>query len=229
MSSIQETDFYKSLQVDRQNRQKEDAGKRNELGKDEFMRLLLAQLEHQDPLQPTDNGEFIAQMAQFSSLEGIQSLNSTVENFSYSLQSSQALQASTLVGRSVQIKSEWAQLKEGQPVKGTLDLQSSSGDVFVAVYSAQGEYLGDINLGQQPAGQVTFEWNGLDADGEPFEDGIYQFRAYASKDGQHEGIDVYLSHNVDSVSLNSGPRGEIMLNISGMDKAIPLRDVIAIN
>lgn len=229
MSSIEKTDFYQNLQVQNQQRDAEKTSQSGELGKDDFMRLLIAQLEHQDPLEPTDNGEFIAQMAQFSSLEGISNLNSTVEQFGTNLQSTQALQASTLVGRSVQVLSDWSELQEGKPITGTIDLNNSSSDVYVAVYSGEGEYLGDISLGQREAGEASFEWNGLDTDGEPFPPGSYQFRAFSSQNGQHEGVEIYLSQNVTSVSLNSGARGEIMLNLSGLGKSVSLADVKVIN
>lgn len=227
--SIEQTDFYQSLLVDRKKAQAAQAQKSKELGKDEFMKLLIAQLENQDPLQPTENGEFIAQMAQFSSLEGITNLNQTVNQFASAMQSTQALQASTLVGRSVQVLSDVAVLEEGQKVNGSLDLQESSGDVFVAVYDSTGEYLGDINLGSQQAGSVAFEWNGLDTDGEPFPAGAYQFRAFAERNGQHEGVDLYLPQKVNSVALNAGERGEILLNLNGFDKPVSLGDVKVIN
>ena len=227
--SIEKTSFYQNLQVQNQQLEAEKAGDKNNLGKDEFMRLLIAQLENQDPLEPTDNGEFIAQMAQFSSLEGISNLNTTVESFAGSLQSTQALQASTLVGRSVQVLSNWAELQDGKAIKGTVELEDSSSDVFVAVYSGEGDYLGDISLGQRSAGDVSFEWNGLDTDGQPFPPGAYQFRAFASNGNEHEGVDLYLSQNVTSVSLNSGARGEIMLNLGGIDEPMSLSDVKVIN
>lgn len=227
--SIEKTDFYQSLQVQNQQRAAENTKKNGEMGKDEFMKLLITQLENQDPLKPTDNTEFIAQMAQFSSLEGITNLNSTVNQFATSLQSTQALQASTLVGRSVQVQTNWTELEEGKPVKGTVDLKESSSDVFVAVYSGAGEYMGDISLGQRQAGEVAFEWNGLDTDGQPFPPGAYQFRAFAAKNGEHEGVDLFLSRNVSSVALNAGARGEIMLNLTGADEPVPLRDVKIIN
>ncbi len=75
--------------------------KTNELGKDEFLNLLVAQLNNQDPLAPQDNGAFIAQLAQFSQVEGIGKLNTSMESLLSGYQSSQALQASSLVGRSV--------------------------------------------------------------------------------------------------------------------------------
>lgn len=226
--SIDTTDFYNSLLISNQT-SSTSTKKNDELGKDEFMKLLITQMEHQDPLSPQDNTQYIAQLAQFSSLEGITNLNSTVNNFAVSLQSTQALQASMLVGRSVQVMSNAAELDGEKPVRGTVALESSSSDVLVAVYSAAGEYLGDIALGSREAGDVAFEWDGLDTEGEPFEPGMYQFQAYASYDGTYEAVDLYLSQNVTSVALNAGSRGEIMLNISGMSEPVPLRDVKVIN
>lgn len=74
---------------------------KKELGKDAFLQLLVTQLKNQNPLEPQDNGEFVAQLAQFSSLEGITTLNETVSGIAGNYNSSQALQASSLVGRSV--------------------------------------------------------------------------------------------------------------------------------
>lgn len=228
--SIEATPFYQSMQVDNERRAAANRAQgSNELGKDEFMRLLVTQLENQNPLEPTDNTEFIAQLAQFSSLEGITNLNKTVEQFALGLQSTQALQASTLVGRQVQVLTNFTELKEGGEVKGTIELAHSSPDVFVAVYSGEGEYIGDISLGARQAGDIAFEWDGLDTEGEPFPPGVYQFRAFASVEGQHEVVDLYLGRNVTSVALNAGERGEIMLNISGLDQAVSLRDVKVVN
>lgn len=227
--SIEKTDFYQSLLVERKQNEATTNAKRNEMGKDEFMKLLIAQLENQDPLEPTDNTEFIAQMAQFSSLEGITNLNNTVNQFATSLQSTQALQASTLVGRSVQVLSDVALLEEGKEISGTLDLKESSGDVFVAVYASNGEYLGDIGLGSQQAGQVSFNWNGLDTDGEPFPPGAYQFRAYANNNGSNQSVELYLPQKVNSVALNAGVRGEILLNLNGYSEPVSLSQVKVIN
>jgi len=227
--SIDKTDFYQNLQVDNQRRQAEKASKGDELGKDEFMKLLITQLENQDPLEPQDNTEFIAQLAQFSSLEGITNMSNSLEQFGETLASTQALQASTLVGRQVQVLSESATLEEGRPVRGTVDIPQSTQEAFVAVYTGSGDYIGDIGLGSREKGEAAFEWDGLDTDGEPFPPGDYQFRAFTVQDGKPEQADLYLGRNVSSVALNSGQRGDIMLNISGMSDAVRLRDVKVIN
>ncbi|MBE0509915.1 MAG: flagellar hook assembly protein FlgD, partial [Gammaproteobacteria bacterium] len=75
--------------------------KTGELGQDEFMTLMLAQMKHQDPMNPMENGDFIAQLAQFRTVTGIDQLNNSFNGFSQTMQSSQALQASSLVGREV--------------------------------------------------------------------------------------------------------------------------------
>ena len=227
--SIDKTDFYQNLQVDNQKRQAEKASKGDELGKDEFMKLLITQLENQDPLEPQDNTEFIAQLAQFSSPEDITNMASSMEQFGQTLASTQALQASTLVGRQVQVLSESAKLEEGKAVQGTVDIPQSTQEAFVAVYTSGGEYIGDIGLGSREKGEAAFEWDGLDTDGQPFPPGNYQFRADTLQDGKPEQADLYLGRNVSSVALNSGRSGEIMLNISGMSDAVPLREVKVIN
>ena len=80
---------------------KQDSTQNKELGKDQFLNLLVAQLNNQNPLEPQGNGEFIAQLAQFSTVEGVEKLNSSMETILSGYQSSQALQASSLVGRKV--------------------------------------------------------------------------------------------------------------------------------
>ena len=99
ISSVQTNSVVQDLAIKTQEKNKE-------LDKNAFLELMVAQLNNQDPLNPQENGDFIAQLAQFSSVEGIDNLNSTVEVMSSSLQSSQALQASALVGRTVHVKTD---------------------------------------------------------------------------------------------------------------------------
>ena len=88
------------------------------LGKDAFLQLLVTQMQHQNPLDPQDNGEFVAQLAQFSSLEGITSLNESVTNITSAMASSQALQASSLVGRSVIVQNDKAVVDTAESFNG---------------------------------------------------------------------------------------------------------------
>ena len=91
----------------------------NELGKDQFLQLLVAQMNNQDPLSPQENGEFIAQLAQFSTVEGIDNLNGSMESLLSGYQSSQALQASSMVGRTVIVPTDQAVVDTSAGLEGS--------------------------------------------------------------------------------------------------------------
>lgn len=196
--------------------------KSTELDKNAFLELMVAQLNNQDPLNPQENGEFIAQLAQFSSVEGIENLNNTVEVMSTSLQSSQALQASALVGRTVHVLSDKSYLAPEGDVSGTIKLDRSTTSLTLDITNSAGVLVDQIDMGSQVAGDIRFEWNGKDADGVPYAAGDYFFKATANISGAPEQIDIALSANVDSVSIN--PDRSVLLNIQGRG-AVPLLDV----
>ena len=97
-----------------QKKQQEEAKKKGSLGQDEFLKLMVAQLQNQSPMKPQDNGEFLGQMAQFSTVAGLQDMQKTLDNLSNSLVSNQALEASSMVGRFVRVPGESAHLPDGE-------------------------------------------------------------------------------------------------------------------
>lgn len=193
-----------------------------ELDKNAFLELMVAQLNNQDPLNPQENGEFIAQLAQFSSVEGIENLNNTVEVMSTSLQSSQALQASALVGRRVHVLSDKSYLSADDDISGTIKLDRSTTNLTLNIANSAGVLIDQIELGSQTRGDIRFAWNGKDANGVPYPEGEYLFTAEADIGGTTEEIDLALSANVDSVSIN--PDRTVLLNIQGQG-AVPLLNV----
>ncbi len=186
-----------------------------ELGKNEFLNLLVAQLNNQDPLSPQENGEFIAQLAQFSQVEGIEKLNTSMESLLSGYQSSQALQASSLVGRKVIVPTDRAQVDTAQTFKATAVLPASSPNVWVNVYDNGGSVVNRVNLGQQSAGNVSFMWDGKDSSGNILPPGAYRFEAQASINGENKALSTMLPANVDSVTLGQNG-GELMLNLAGL-------------
>ncbi|HAQ28083.1 MAG TPA: flagellar biosynthesis protein FlgD, partial [Pseudomonas sp.] len=126
--------------------------KGNDLGKNEFLELLVAQLNNQNPLEPQENGEFIAQLAQFSQVEGIEKLNTSMETLLSGYQSSQALQASSLVGRKVIVPTDKAVVDTSETFKASMVLPVSSSNVYVNVYDDTGAVVNRISMGQQEAG-----------------------------------------------------------------------------
>lgn len=196
--------------------------KENELDKNAFLRLMVTQLNNQDPLNPQDNSEFISQLAQFSAVEGIENLNSTVEVIATSLQSSQALQASALVGRTVHVKSNRSFLVDGEVITGNVKLDASSTNLVISIMDAAGALVRRLELGSQARGNVNFRWDGLDGDGLRLQPGEYQFKAEAGAGSEARQIDLALSANVNSVTIN--PDRSVVLNLAGRG-AVALLDI----
>ncbi len=233
-------------QYDINNKQPKET-KSNELGKNEFLELMIAQLNNQNPLEPQKNAEFVAQMAQFSTVEGIQNMSSGFEALANSYKSSQALQASSLVGGAVTVDGEdTSLLRHGELVYGMADVPPGSDDLRLQITNEAGEIVENIELGYQPNGSLSFKWDGanLEVNGEmadidydkfptdedgniiPHEAGQYQFQVVGNVVGQQQNLNVHMSARVDSVTL--GENNDIVLNLAGGGTAT-MADVKQIN
>jgi len=214
------------LSIDQSSGSEKSREKSNELGQEAFLELMITQLKNQDPLSPQDNGEFVAQLAQFSSVEGIDRLNTSFDSFAGSFQSNQALQASSLVGRSVTVPTDRTLIQAGSDVSGSLELQSTSSDVTMKIYDSNGTLVENISLGAQPAGEMLFRWNGaqMEVNGKTLNwqsnnsgglpAGEYVFDVQATQNGKAVQQTTYLSANVNSVTIGNGQ--ELKLNLAGI-------------
>ncbi|MFV1873765.1 MAG: flagellar hook assembly protein FlgD [Oleiphilus sp.] len=205
---------------------KTQASGSTELGKNEFMKLMIAQMENQNPLEPQDNGAFISQLAEFSSLEEMQKISGSVNNFSSQFQSSQALQASAMVGRTVLVPASTSPLSHAGTISGVVDLEGTTSALKISILNGSGELVNQFDLGPQPAGTVPFVWDGTNNKGEQMPFDNYTIQAQSSTTAGTEQATTLLSANVNSVSIAQG--GGISLNLSGMG-AIPLEQVREIN
>ena len=186
-----------------------------ELGKDAFLQLLVTQLKNQNPLDPQDNSEFVAQLAQFSSLEGITTLNDTVSGLASSYSSSQALQASSLVGRSVIAQTDKTMVDTSKSLNGTVVVPTSVSAATVKITNSEGKTIRTLELGSQSAGNASFIWDGKDDAGKTVESGTYSFAAATAIDDQAVALITHLPATVNSVTI-SQTGGELMLNLAGM-------------
>ncbi len=173
----------------------------SELGKNEFMELMIAQLKNQNPLEPQDNGEFISQLAQFSSLEEMQGVSRSVDELGSQFRSTQALQASAMVGRTVLAPSEFGILGGEGQITGTIQVPASTGGLRVSIESQSGERVRQIDLGASQAGVASFQWDGKDGNGNALPPGPYRIVAEGSYPSGTEQLATMVSANVDSVSL----------------------------
>lgn len=189
--------------------------KSNSIGQDEFLKLMMTQLKSQDPMKPLESGEFLSQIAQFSTVSGIQDLQASFKTLSGSIYSNQALQASSLVGRTVLVPSGSAALASGGSVSGAVDLTTSTSQLVVGVYDGTGQLVRRISLGPQAAGQVSFAWDGLTDAGTTAASGTYRVRAEAEVGGQAVAMDTLVASKVESVVLGRQDGG-IQLNLTGL-------------
>ncbi|ORL49099.1 flagellar hook assembly protein FlgD [Pseudomonas putida] len=207
--------YLTSLQQQRSKTDSSTGAAGSALGKDAFLQLLVTQMKNQNPLDPQENGEFVAQLAQFSSLESMQSLNDSVTYIAAGLQSSQALQASSLVGRNVIVQTDKAVVDTSKDMKGTVNLTSSSTATSVGIYDKDDNLVRTLDLGTQKAGKVDFTWNGLNDDGEAAPAGTYTFKATASIDGKATAMTTNLPASVTSVTMGTNG-SEMTLNLAGL-------------
>lgn len=189
-------------------------GKSAELGQEDFLKLMTTQLQNQDPMAPMENGDFLAQIAQFSTVSGIQDLQASFEKLSQSLVSNQALQASGLVGRSVLAPTGIAALGQDGGIRGSVQVPASSSDVQVTIHAANGETIRRLSLGSQPAGSAQFQWDGLKEDGTRAAPGSYFVAASGQYEDQQAALDTLLASEVESVTL--GGDGGLLLDLRGI-------------
>lgn len=131
---------------------------------DRFLKLLVAQLNNQDPMNPMDNAQMTSQMAQINTVTGIQQLNQTVKSLTDQFASLQMMQAAPLVGKNVLIEGNAIHLDNGVG-KGAIDLPLAANNVKVEILTAGGQSVGTVNLGSLSAGRHNFEWDGSNASG----------------------------------------------------------------
>ncbi|MCC6201965.1 MAG: flagellar hook assembly protein FlgD [Gammaproteobacteria bacterium] len=195
-----------------------------ELGQDEFFKLMITQLKNQDPMKPMENGEFLAQIAQFSTVNGITSLQQSFATLASSLQSGQALQASTMVGRSVLLASDRVQLGSDAAASGAVELDREATEVTVTISDATGQVVKRLNLGAHAAGSVPFTWAGVDEFGASVPQGDYRVSAQASYGvGAPQALTTLARVKVESVTIPGAGQTPI-LNLAGQQQ-VPLSDV----
>ena len=174
---------------------------RETLGQDEFLELMTTQLKNQDPMEPMDNGEFLAQIAQFGTVNGVTELNDSFNSFASTMQSSQALQASNLIGRQVLVENDEAYLSTENGMVGGAELDFSAEDVAVNIYDAVGQAIGRVELGAQESGLVQFNWDGVTLNGTNAAAGRYRVEIEATRGGETEALSPLVSSTVNSLTI----------------------------
>lgn len=182
------------------------------LGQADFLRLMTEQLKNQDPLKPLDNNQFLGQLAQFSTVQGIDDMQSAMGSMASVMESDQTLRAASLVGREALVAADKVDLAAGAGAHGEI-VAHSAGTIQIEIVDSAGAIVRKTSVEAGAAGNVPWHWDGRNDNGEPIVAGQYSIRATSGTGKDTETLDLRLSAKVDSVSIE--PTG-LVLNLSGL-------------
>lgn len=203
------------------------------LTQSDFFALLTQQLAYQDPTKPVENDQMIAQMTNFTMADGISSLNTNFKDFATTMNSSQALQASSLVGQYVLVKSDDMVFDGENAVVASANFPDDATNVKVQIKNADGVVVRSVTIDKADAGRLQLPWDGttdtqeVDADGKPKVDkdgnpvmvvapkGAYTISVEASIAGKNEAITTSVYAPVTSITLGNGTTQGLLLNVYG--------------
>jgi len=195
------------------------------LGGTDFLTLMLAQLKNQDPTSPVDSSTFLSQLASLSEVQGITQLNTSFSALSNSLSSSQALQASSLLGHQALVGSSTATLgTAGGTVTGAVSVPQTTSGVTLNISNSSGVLVQQINLGAQPAGLANFSWNGTQGDGSQAPAGQYSLTAQVQGVAAGTAVSTYVNGTVQSVTMGGAGTTGLTLNVAGLG-SVPFSSV----
>jgi len=170
---------------------------------DRFLKLLVAQMSNQDPMNPMDNAQTTSQMAQISTVTGIEKMNSNMGSFGELLSANRLMQATNMIGHTVVAEGDQLALKNGKAY-GAFELAVSAEQVDVEILNAAGQVIATETLRNQGAGMVQFDWDGATSDGKSAPDNTYQFRVTAISGGQKQDATELITGKVGSVAVKNG-------------------------
>jgi len=191
--------------------------KSDELGQADFLKLMTEQLKHQDPLKPMENNEFLGQMAQFSTVQGISNMQESMKALTESMLGDQVLRGATLVGHEVLVPSEKIALDESAKQVTGIVAAPAPGIVNFEIKNDSGQLVKTISVNAEKAGEVEFAWDGTDANGKRMPAGKYSISAaQVNASGDKSDLSTYVNAAVESVSIGSDG---LYLNLKGLGAA----------
>ncbi len=208
--TIDSNSYLSSLSIEKQNTA---ATEQKTSDKDMFMRLMLAQLKNQNPLQPQDGAEFLSQLAQFTQVEGIGKLNTSVQDIASLYRSTQTLQATALVGRNVQVDGTTGHFDGTNAVTGVIGAEQAATNVNMTVRDSRGAMVGTYSLGDISSDETDFSWNGTDSTGKAVPPGKYTISIDGLVSNKRTALNTAMNVRVNSVSITDN-NGGMKLNLA---------------
>ena len=185
-----------------------------------FLSLLVAQMKNQDPLNPLDNAQVTSQMAQLSTVQGIENMNGNLTALAASMSANQMAQAASLIGRGVLVPGNTVSPAQLEDVMG-FELSRPADKVSIDILDATGSVVRSLDMGPRDTGKSVLAWDGLTNSGAAAAAGQYTFKINAVQGGQPVGSTALNLGLVNSVSQNS--QG-VQLNLAG-NKSVGYADI----
>lgn len=183
---------------------------------DRFLKLLVTQLKNQDPMNPMENAELTMQLAQMSTVEGVNKLNGSLDALNAQFRASQVIQGASLVGHQVLAEGDYLFLANGAAVGG-VSLDGKADSVKVGIFDTNGNLVKTLDLGKQDEGLVRFVWDGKDTGGNLLANGDYSFQVAATAGGKDVVATSYALGQVMSVALKDGTMEVEVSGLGNMD------------
>ena len=199
---------------------------KEEMGQQEFLTLFTTQLKMQNPLDPVKNEAFVAQLAQFSSLEANISMKQSLDTMVTAMGSDRVMASASLIGKSVAVPDAAVQVTNGVGGQGVIPLPTGAAGLQVNVLDVSGNVVRELIYPAQPVGDFRLGWDGMDADGEVVADGSYRFAAAGVIGGETPNVAVKAVAKVTAVRTNSADNS-LLLEFEG-GKTLPLSEVTRI-
>lgn len=201
--------------------------KSNQLGQDTFLKLMMTQLEKQNPLNPQDSSEFLSQLAQFTMVTGIQELKESFSTVATSMSEGQAMQAANLIGKKVAVASDKGVLGVTGGITGSLELPTDATSLKVEIVNAGGATVRTLDLGASKKGEVPFKWDGLlDDKATPANPGPYTLKVEAVMEGKTVALQPRILASVESVTLGGAQGMEVDLGVLGRRRLADILEVV---
>ena len=175
----------------------------SEMGKQDFLTLFTAQLNNQDPLDPVKNEAFVAQLAQFSQLEALTNMQTSMDNLVNTMSAEKMLGSATLIGKRISVADAPSQLTEGGTIDANIDLPQGASGVQLSIADANGNKVQDLMAGAQVPGTANLSWDGKDNNGAQAADGVYRIEATITSFGKSSKASVSTMAPVRTVTTDA--------------------------
>lgn len=180
-------------------------GASSTMGKDAFLKLLVTQLSHQDPLNPMDDKDMTAQLAQFSSLEQLTNINTGIESLNTTMTQNQLTNAVSYIGKSVKASGYTLSKEDGAVSSLYYSLGETVTDAAINIYDSDGTLIRSVGIGTKNSGNYEYGWDGLDSSGEEVADGLYSVAITAyNTSGKQVMVQTQVSGIVSGVTTSNG-------------------------